>query len=161
MECLKDTVLSTGIVLFIMGAASLLSWLLAVSGVPQFISKAIFSVTSNKVLILLMINVLLLAVGCIMDPIAAILLLAPILIPMGTSIGMDPIHFSVMMVFNLMIGNLTPPVGMTLIISTRFADISMGQGARAVLPYIGLSLIVLIIVTAFPWFSLFLPNLFF
>ena len=161
MECLKDTVLSTGIVLFIMGAASLLSWLLAVSGVPQLISKAIFSVTSNKVLILLMINVLLLAVGCIMDPIAAILLLAPILIPMGTSIGMDPIHFSVMMVFNLMIGNLTPPVGMTLIISTRFADISMGQGARAVLPYIGLSLIVLIIVTAFPWFSLFLPNLFF
>lgn len=161
MECLKDTVLSTGIVLFIMGAASLLSWLLAVSGVPQLISKAIFSVTSNKVLILLMINVLLLAVGCIMDPIAAILLLAPILIPMGTSIGMDPIHFSVMMVFNLMIGNLTPPVGMTLIISTRFADISMGQGARAILPYIGLSLIVLIIVTAFPWFSLFLPSLFF
>jgi tripartite ATP-independent transporter DctM subunit len=161
MECLKDTVLSTAIVMFIMGAASLLGWLLTVSGVPQFISKSIFSVTSSKVLILMMINALLVAVGCIMDPIAAILLLAPILIPLGVSIGMDPIHFSVMMVFNLMIGNLTPPVGMTLIIASRFADISIGRAARAVLPYIGLSLIVLIIITAFPWFSLFLPNLFF
>ena len=108
-----------------------------------------------------MINILLLFVGCIMDPIAAILLLAPILIPLGKTIGMDPIHFSTMMVFNLMIGNLTPPVGMTLILSTRFADISMGQGSRAVLPYIALSLIVLVLVTAFPWFSLFLPNLLF
>ena len=161
VECLKDTVLSTAIVMFIMGAASLLGWLLTVSGVPQFVSKFIFSVTSSKVLILAMINLLLLAVGCIMDPIAAIMLLAPLLISLGTSIGMDPIHFSVMIVFNLMIGNLTPPVGMTLIISTRFAGISMGQGARAVLPYIGLALIVLILVTAFPWFSLFLPNLLF
>jgi len=161
VECLKDTVLSTAIVMFIMGAASLLGWLLTVSGVPQFISKFIFSVTSSKVLILMMINVLLLAVGCIMDPIAAIMLLAPLLISLGTSIGMDPIHFSVMMVFNLMIGNLTPPVGMTLIIASRFAGISIGEASRAVLPYIGLSLIVLIIITAFPWFSLYLANLFF
>jgi tripartite ATP-independent transporter DctM subunit len=160
-ECLKDTIVSTSIVLFIMGAASLLSWLLAVSGVPQFISKTIFSITTSKALILMMINILLLFVGCIMDPIAAILLLAPILIQLGKTIGMDPIHFSTMMVFNLMIGNLTPPVGMTLILSTRFAGISMGQGSRAVLPYIGLSLIVLGLVTAFPWFSLFLPNLLF
>jgi len=134
---------------------------LAVSGVPQLISKTIFSITTSKALILMMINILLLFVGCIMDPIAAILLLAPILIPLGQSIGMDPIHFSTMMVFNLMIGNLTPPVGMTLILSTRFAGISMGQGSRAVLPYIGLSLIVLVLVTAFPWFSLFLPNILF
>jgi C4-dicarboxylate transporter DctM subunit len=160
-ECLKETVVSTSIVLFIMGAASLLSWLLAVSGVPQLIIKTIFSITTSKALILMMINILLLFVGCIMDPIAAILLLAPILISLGQSIGMDPIHFSSMMVFNLMIGNLTPPVGMTLILATRFAGVSMGQGARAVLPYIALALIVLILVTAFPWFSLFLPNLVF
>ena len=160
-ECLKETVVSTSIVLFIMGAASLLSWLLAVSGVPQLIIKTIFSITTSKALILMMINALLLFVGCIMDPIAAILLLAPILISLGQSIGMDPIHFSSMMVFNLMIGNLTPPVGMTLILATRFAGVSMGQGAWAVLPYIGLALIVLFLVTAFPWFSLFLPNLVF
>jgi tripartite ATP-independent transporter DctM subunit len=160
-ECLKETVVSTAIVLFIMGAASLLSWLLAVSGVPQLIIKTIFSITTSKALILMMINGLLLFVGCIMDPIAAILLLGPILVSLGQSIGMDPIHFSSMMVFNLMIGNLTPPVGMTLILATRFADVSMGQGARAVLPYIALALIVLILVTAFPWFSLFLPNLLF
>ena len=125
VECLKETVVSTGIVLFIMGAASLFAWLLTVSGIPKHISQWIFSITTNKILILVMINIFLLIVGCFMEGVAAILLLAPILMPLATSIGMDPIHFGVMMVFNLMLGLLTPPVGMTLYIAMRFAEISL------------------------------------
>jgi TRAP-type C4-dicarboxylate transport system permease large subunit len=81
--------------------------------------------------------------------------------PLATSIGMDPIHFGVKMVFNLMLGLLTPPVGMTLYIAMRFAEISLPEISRAVIPYLCLGIIVLILITIFPWFSLFLPSLFF
>lgn len=161
LGCLKETVLSTGIVLFIMGAASLLTWLLAVSGVPQMLTKTIFVMTTNKAVILILINIVLLIAGMFIDPIAALLLLAPILIPLGKTIGMDPLHTGTMMVFNLMLGNLTPPVGITLIITTRFAEISLMAASRAVIPYFLLGIVVLGLITVFPAFSLFLPNLVF
>ncbi|RJQ57484.1 MAG: TRAP transporter large permease [Desulfobacteraceae bacterium] len=160
-ECLKDTVLSTGIVLFILGTASLFSWLLAVSGIPQVIVKSIFALTDNPVLIILLIILLLLAIGTIMDGVAAILLLAPILLPMSSRIGMDPLHFGVMIVFALMLGLLTPPIGITLIISAKFAQISLLRATKAVLPYFAIGVIVLLIIAFCPWFSLYLPNLVF
>jgi C4-dicarboxylate transporter, DctM subunit len=160
-ESLKETVVTTGVVLFILGAASLFSWLLTVSGVPQLIVKGIFALTDSKILIILMINLLLLFVGCIMDGIAAILLLAPVLLPLASQIGMDPLHFSVMMVFNLMLGLLTPPVGLTTVVTMRIADAPLGAVVKELIPYFLLCLAVLAIITIFPWFSLFLPKLFF
>jgi C4-dicarboxylate transporter DctM subunit len=158
-ESLKETVITTAVVLFILGAASLFSWLLTVSGVPQLIVKGIFALTESKMLIILLINLLLLFVGCIMDGIAALLLLAPILLPLAPQIGMDPLHFSVMMVFNLMLGLLTPPVGLTLVVTMRIADTSLAGVVKELIPYFFLCLGVLTIITIFPWFSLFLPKL--
>lgn len=160
-DSLKETVVTTGVVLFILGAASLFSWLLTVSGVPQMIIKGIFAYTDSKILIILLINLLLLFVGCIMDGIAAILMLAPILLPLATQIGMDPIHFSVMMVFNLMLGLLTPPVGLTTLVTMRIADAPLGPVVKELIPFFLLGLAALTIITVFPWFSLYLPNLFF
>ena len=117
--------------------------------------------TTSKAVILILVNIVLLIAGMFIDPIAALLLLAPILIPLGKTIGMDPLHMGTMIVFNLMLGNLTPPVGITLIITTRFAGISLLASARAVIPYFLLGIVVLGLITAFPWFSLFLPNLVF
>lgn len=159
IECFKETVVSTAIVLFIMGAANLFSWLLAVSGAPQILVKYIFELTQNKWLILFMLNILLLFIGCFIDGIPAILLLAPILLPLVMKLGLDPVHFGVIFVLNMMIGNLTPPVGLTLLVTLRFSGVSLLDASRAVWPYLMLALITLGIITIFPWFSLFLPNL--
>ena len=161
IACLKETVISTAIVLFIMGAANLFSWLLSVSGAPQMIVASIFQLTENKWLILLMLNVLLLIIGCFIDGVPAILLLAPILLPLVMKLGIDPVHFGVIFVFNMMVGNLTPPVGLTLLVTLRFSGVSLLEASRAVIPYLMLALIVLALITIFPWFSLFLPNLFY
>ncbi len=158
IECLKETVVTSAVVLFIMGAANLFSWLLAVSGAPQMLVQAIFDITENKWLILLMLNLLLLVIGCFIDGIPAILLLAPILLPLAIKLGIDPVHFGVIFVFNLMVGNLTPPVGLTLLVTLRFSGASLMGASKAVLPYFLLALLALGLITVFPWFSVFLPN---
>jgi len=158
-DCFKETVITSSVVLFIMGAANLFSWLMAVSGTPQLIVQYIFEITQNKWLILMMLNVLLLVIGCFIDGIPAILLLAPILLPLVTELGIDPVHFGVIFVFNMMVGNLTPPVGLTLLVTLRFSNASLLSASRAVLPYFLLALLTLGLITAFPWFSVFLPDL--
>lgn len=159
VECFKETVVTSSVVLFIMGAANLFSWLLAVSGAPQILVQTIFEITENKWLILIMLNLLLLVIGCFIDGIPAILLLAPILLPLAIKLGIDPIHFGVIFVFNLMVGNLTPPVGLTLLVTLRFSGASLMGSSKAVLPYFLLALLTLALVTIFPWISTFLPDL--
>jgi TRAP-type C4-dicarboxylate transport system permease large subunit len=144
-----------------MGAANLFSWLLSVSGIPKMAVESILALTSNPVVILILINVMLLVVGCFIDGIPAILLLSPILMPLTKMLGIDPITFGVMFVFNMMIGNLTPPVGLTLIVVLRFADVTLMEASRAALPFLMIGFLVLTLIIALPWLTLFLPSLFF
>jgi tripartite ATP-independent transporter DctM subunit len=160
-DCLKEAVLSTSIVLFVMGAANLFSWLLSVSGIPKMAVESILALTSNPVVIMILINAMLLVVGCFIDGIPAILLLSPILMPLTKMLGIDPITFGVMFVFNMMIGNLTPPVGLTLIVVLRFADVTLMEASRAALPFLMIGFLVLTLIVAVPWLTLFLPSLFF
>src|SRR5690606_16830886 len=133
-------------------------WVLTTARVTEAITEVLLGISRDPLVLLLIINILLLIVGCFMETIAAISILVPVLMPVVTAAGIDPVQFGVVMVLNLMIGLLTPPVGMVLFILSRVANISFDRTVRAVLPFLGPLLIVLILVTVFPWITLAVPN---
>ncbi|ORC31809.1 C4-dicarboxylate ABC transporter permease [Marispirochaeta aestuarii] len=149
----------TGVVFLIIGTASILSWVLSFSQVPQKIAALMLSVTDNPKLILLMILGLMVAVGLFMDIAAALIILGPILHPIAVSMGIEPIHFGIIMVLSLNIALMTPPVGACLFVACSIADLKLSQLSRAILPFIVVEIIALFIVAYVPWFSLFLPRL--
>lgn len=120
--------------LLIVGAAALFGWVPTITRVTDQVTGALLAVSDNPLVILLIINLILLVVGCFMETIAAISILVPILMPVITKLQIDPVQFGVIMVLNLMIGLLTPPVGMVLFILSRVAHIPFGRTVRAVLP---------------------------
>ena len=123
------------------------------------IADFMLSITTNKYLILLLVNFLLLFVGMFMETIAALIILFPVLLTVATSVGVDPIHFAVICVLNLVLGLLTPPVGVCLYITSGIAKISLMKISKAVMPFLIVNLIILALVTYVPAFTLFLPNL--
>lgn len=151
---------TTSVVFLLIACAKLYSWLLSVGQVPATISAGIFSLTTNPYLILLLINLFLLAVGCVLDPGAAIIMLAPALAPLAASIGLHPIQFGMIMIVNLCLGLITPPVGLCLFVSADIAKTSLEKVAKAVLPMFFLDLSVLVLVTYCSPFVLFVPKLF-
>jgi len=161
LSCLKEAVISTSVVLFVMGTANLFSWLLSISGIPKIMVDFILALTNNPVLVIILINCMLLVLGCFIDPIPAILLLIPILMPLTKMLGMDPIQFGIMFVFNMMLGMITPPVGLNLMVVLRFADVTLMEASRAAVPFILVGIIVLSLIVIFPWITLFLPSLVF
>lgn len=158
---LIETAITTASLMVLVGFANVFAWILASEQIPQMVADAMLSLTHNKYVILLLINLLLLFVGCFMETIAALLILFPILLNVGTSVGVDPIHLAVICVLNLVIGLLTPPVGVCLFVTSSIGKISLGKMTRAVLPFLAVCLIVLILVTYVPAVTLFLPNLIF
>jgi tripartite ATP-independent transporter DctM subunit len=154
-----DTIETTAVVLLIVGAASIFSWILTANGIPRALASAILAQTENLFVILLLINLLLLAVGIVMEPVAAITILTPVLLPIAIALGIDPVHFGIIMVLNLMIGLLTPPVGMVLYVLARVTDTSFETVMRATLPFLVPLVAVLILVTYVPAASMWLPNL--
>jgi tripartite ATP-independent transporter DctM subunit len=158
-EMLIKTSRITGVVFLIIGTASILSWVLSFSQVPQRIAALMLSVTENPKLILLMILGLMVAVGLFMDIAAALIILGPILHPIAVSMGIEPIHFGIIMVLSLNIALMTPPVGACLFVACSIADLKLSQLSRAILPFIVVEVIALFIVAYVPWFSLFLPRL--
>lgn len=156
---LYETALLTGTILVILGFAHLFGWILAAEDVPGDVARAITGLTTNPLLILLLINLLLLIVGTFMETLAAVVLLTPILLPLALSIGVDPIHFGVMMVVNLNIGLVTPPVGVCLIVAAPLAGTSIERIARAALPFILFCVAVLLLITYVPDLVMFIPNL--
>jgi tripartite ATP-independent transporter DctM subunit len=156
-----DTIETTAVVLFIVAGASIFGWILATTRVTEAFSEALLSLTRDPIMILLLINVLLLIVGCFMETIAAITILTPVLLPIVTQVGVDPVQFGLIMVLNLMIGLLTPPVGMVLYILTRVANISFEQCVRACAPFIIPLLLALAVITYWPAVTLWLPTLIF
>ena len=123
------------------------------------LANHMLEITQNKYLLLLLINILLLFVGTFMETIAALVILFPVLLKVATSVGVDPIHFAIIAVLNLMIGLTTPPVGVCLFVTAGIGKISLGQISKAILPFLLVSLIVLMLVTYIPQISLFLPSL--
>lgn len=143
-------------ILFILAASIAFSRVLTLMQVPQAVSDWILTHFTNPVVLLLVINVFLLIVGMVMDTTPAILILTPILLPIVTAIGMDPIHFGVMMVVNLAIGFVTPPIGINLFIASSLSDIPIMQIAGKAMPMIGYFLVALLIITFIPAVSLIL-----
>ena len=156
----KDTVKMTGIIMFLIGASSIMSWAMAFSTIPQFITNAILGLSDNKIIILLLMNVILLITGTFMDLTPAILIFTPIFFPIATKLGLNPVHFGVMLVSNLCIGICTPPVGSVLFIGCGIAKVKIEEVVKELIPFfIGL-IITLLTITYIPWISLALPRLF-
>ncbi|MEZ2130792.1 MULTISPECIES: TRAP transporter large permease [unclassified Sinorhizobium] len=152
-----DTIETTASVLFIVTAASIFAWLLTVSQAAQLLSDAILSITDNKWVFLILVNLLMLFVGCFLDTIAAITILVPILLPIVAKFGIDPVHFGLIMTLNLMIGLLHPPLGMVLFVLSRVARLSVERTTMAILPWLAPLFIALILITFIPAVTLWLP----
>lgn len=160
MPILKDSVSQTAVVMFIVGTASLFSWVLTVTGVASAASNSLITmVGGNKILFLLVVNVILLIAGCFIDANSAMYIILPILYPVATALGIDPIHLGAIMVLNMAIGLVTPPVGINLYTGCGIANISLKEISKAVLPFVAASLLVLILVTYCPAVSTWLPSL--
>ncbi|MBM7839450.1 tripartite ATP-independent transporter DctM subunit [Alkalihalobacillus xiaoxiensis] len=157
---LVNTLSSTASILLLVGFANTFGWILVSEGVPLLIADGILSITENPVFVILLIVLLLLVLGMFMETIAALVILFPVLLPVATSIGMDPIHFGVVMVLALMIGLSTPPVGVCLFVASSFAKVPITKTVKELMPYFGVALLVLLIVAFVPSLSLFLPGLF-
>jgi TRAP-type C4-dicarboxylate transport system permease large subunit len=153
-----DTVETTASVLFIVTAASVFAWLLTTTQAAQMLTDAILSVTSNKWVFLLLANLLILFVGCFIDTIAAITILVPILLPIVLKLGIDPIHFGLIITLNLMVGLLHPPLGMVLFVLARISRLSVERTTMAILPWLVPLVAALIAITYIPQITLWLPQ---
>jgi TRAP-type C4-dicarboxylate transport system permease large subunit len=153
-----DTVETTATVMFIVAAASIFGWMLTATGITAAIAQWVLGVTREPWLFLLMANLLMLFVGCFLEPTAAITILVPILLPIATQLGVDPVHFGLVMVLNLMIGLLHPPMGMVLFVLARVAGLSVERTTMAILPWLVPLLASLVLLTYVPQVGLWLPR---
>jgi TRAP-type C4-dicarboxylate transport system permease large subunit len=153
-----DTVETTATVMFIVAAASIFGWMLTATGVTAAIADWVLAFTKQPWVFLLLANLLMLFVGCFLEPTAAITILVPILLPIVRTLGIDPVHFGLVMVLNLMIGLLHPPMGMVLFVLARVAKLSVERTTAAILPWLVPLLISLVILTYIPAISLWLPK---
>jgi len=153
-----DTVETTASVLFIVTAASIFAWLLTVSQAAEAFATLILGVTQDKWVFLLLVNVLLLLLGCFLDTIAAMTILIPVLLPVALKLGVDPVHFGIIMTLNLMIGLLTPPLGMVLFVLARISRLTVEQTTMAILPWTVPLFLSLATLTFVPELTLWLPK---
>ena len=156
MDCLKDTVLLAGATSFMIGLSSGFAFLLTMKQVPNTVAEALLSVSDNKIVILLIINVFLLIIGCFIDNISSCTILAPILLPVVVALGVDPIHFGIIMTMNLAIGFITPPYGANLFIASAVGNTPMESIIKRVWPLILTITVVLILTTFIPGLSMLL-----
>lgn len=159
LKAARDTVESTASVLFIVSTAALFAWVLTVDRIPALASEYLLGVSTNPLVLLLAVNVMLLIAGMVLESIAAILIMAPIITPALTMAGVDPLQLGIVFVLNLMIGLLTPPVGMSLYMVSIIAKMPLHQVIRGVLPFLLPLFLSLLAVTLFPGLSTWLPNL--
>lgn len=159
-KILANTATGTGTIMLIIGTASLFGWLLTAYQIPQMVGNLLLSISSNPVVILLIISVILLIVGTFMETNAAIIMLTPILLPVVKSLGVDPIFFGVMMVINLAIGMVTPPVGVTLYVACNIAQKTIREVAPLAMAFLLGPVLVLLLTVLFPQIILYLPRVF-
>ena len=159
MKILVSSSCTSGIILFLISASSAMSFVMAYSGIPAAISEGIMSISTNKYVILLLMNIILMVVGMFMDITPAILIFTPIFLPIAQSLGMTDIQFGVMLIFNMCLGNITPPVGSVLFVGCGISKISIEQVTRTLLPYFAVLFLLLMAVTYIPALSLGIPGL--
>lgn len=150
----------TAIVIFMIGVSSIMSWVMAFAHIPQKIAELLLGVTDSKIVILIIMNILLLIIGTFMDPTPAVLIFTPIFLPIVQSFGMTPVHFGIMLVFNLCIGTITPPVGPILFTGCKIGNVTIEEVFKWLLPFYAVTILILFLVTFVPSFSLFLPQIF-
>ena len=159
MKILLNSAATSGIILFLISASSAMSWVMAYTGIPAAISNAIMSISTNKYVILLLMNLVLLVVGMFLDITPACLIFTPIFLPIVQSLGMDLVQFGVVLTFNMCKGTMTPPVGSVLFVSCGISKVPIERVFKPLLPYVGALRIVLLLVTYVPAVSLALPRL--
>lgn len=159
IKAISTSCSTTATTMVILGCATAFSKIITIEQIPDMVANALMTVSSSKIVILLLINLLLLIVGCFMDTTPAILILAPILLPVAQSIGVDPVHFGLIMVCNLAIGFITPPLGINLFVASRIADSPMETIMKGIVPFILVMLGCLMLITYIPQITMFLPNL--
>lgn len=156
----KDTIIQAGSVIILVAMANLFAYVLTVERIPQQIASGILSLTTNYVVVILLINLILLFVGMFMESIAAIIIMFPVLLPVGLAVGMNPIHFAIMAILNLMIGLVTPPVGLCMTTAAQIGKVPVGKAIRANLPYYVVLFTTLLLVSFMPSITTFLPQFF-
>jgi C4-dicarboxylate transporter DctM subunit len=157
---MKDSLVITAVIMFIIANAAIFGWLVAALQVPQKIIFFLTASISSRWLILIMINLFLLFVGTFMETTASLIILTPVLLPLAKQFGLDPIHFGAIMVLNLVIGLTTPPLGVCLFVSSGIAGISLERISRAIIPFVLAAIAVLLLVTYIPALSMWIPHLF-
>ena len=158
-KLLKDSAEMTGIIIFLIGVSSIMSWVMAFTNIPTLVSNGLLAISDSKIVILLMINIILLIVGTFMDMTPACLIFTPIFLPVCTALGMNTIHFGIMMIFNLCIGTITPPVGTTLFVGVKVGNVKIETVFKQLLIYFAAIFVVLMLVTYIPQLSMWLPSL--
>lgn len=159
-KMLIESVETIGVVMFLVSSSALLSIVMTFSDIPTVLSESILSITDNMLIILLLMNLILLIAGSFLDITPAVLIFTPIFLPVATSIGMDPVHFGIMIVFNLSIGLATPPVGTVLFVGSKVGNVKIESVFKPLFLFYTVIFVVLILITFIPQLSLFLPRMF-
>ena len=157
-DILRQTGITTAVVMLLIGVSSAMSWIMTISNIPQTISSGLVSLSNNPVVLLCVLNLLLLIVGTFMDMTPAVLIFTPIFLPVVRELGMSDIQFGVMIIANLCIGLCTPPVGSCLFIGCGIGQTTIARVTRPMLPFFLAMLIALAAITFLPWLSLWLPD---
>jgi len=158
-KIIVDSAISSAGILVLVGTANVFGWILVAERIPQMLAATVLSITDNKFLVILLINILLLFVGMFMETIAALIILFVPLLTLATAVGIEPLHFACFAVLNLMIGLTTPPVGVCLFVAANIARLPLSPVIRAIVPYIFTNIIVLLMVSYFAPLATWLPNL--
>ncbi len=159
IEACKKTGVSTSMILFLIGAASVFGWMLTMQQIPVMLTNMIKGVTDSPAVVLLLVNLVLLVAGALLDNVAAITLLTPMLVPLIKAYGIDPTFFGIIMIINLSIGQITPPIGMNLFVSANIANVKLEAIIKQVIPFLLVLIFDLFLFTYVPGFITFLPNL--
>lgn len=156
---LLDAARTTSIVMFLIGVSTIMSFVMSFTGIPGMVADAMLGISDNLNVLLILIAVAMLLIGCFMDPTPAVLIFAPIFLPVVTELGIDPVHFGIILVFNLSIGTITPPIGPVLFVGARVANLKIEGIIRRLLPFFAALVVMLFVVIFVPQLSLWLPEL--
>lgn len=158
-KILLDSSILASVILFIISTASIFGWILTMQNIPKIVGQYLISLTGNRIILILLINLMLLIAGTFMETTVSLILLVPIIIPMLPQVGINPIHMGVIVVVNLAIGMLTPPLGICLIVSSGISKNSISQVSRAILPFLGITILDLLIISFWSPITMFIPGL--
>jgi len=159
LNIMTQSVVTTSAIMFILASAGLFGWILTREGIPQDVAQFFIGISDNPYVFLLLVNVFLLVVGMFMETNASIIILAPLLVPVAVTMGIDPVHFGIIMIVNLALGMCTPPLGINLFISAQLAKINLLQISRGMIPFYVVLLLTLLLITYIPQITMFIPNL--